>query len=333
MSVFERFPIDSLFTRLEHRGRDLHPDAFPGKKKYIVSDCDISPAIESKVGRVIRSLDEIPASEIPQSVFYVCFACDSNALPVLRKIKEHGGQFVPNQHYEKTNYRFINRYAYDAMKWTWRQSERVGGWLEPSVHENVCEALELTKGVEGDYVEIGVYLGASALTAINYLRGLSQRHSRRRKAWLIDTFDGFNFEEAHGSFDVMWDNTHELARHGITMDFVRETLSAGNAGEADGDFELVQGNICADDLPAGVGTISVANIDVDLYESTVAALNKCAPRMAVGGIMICEDSTSTPGLYGAQLAMQEFIETDAGKCFLPVFKQGGYFLIKLAAAR
>jgi hypothetical protein len=46
-----------------------------------------------------------------------------------------------------------------------------------TVHENICEALEITKDVEGDYVEVGVYKGGSALTALNYLHQINSKKS------------------------------------------------------------------------------------------------------------------------------------------------------------
>ena len=93
-------------------------------------------------------------------------------------------------------------------------------------------------------------------------------------------------------------------------------------------FELIEANICAADLPASINKISVANVDVDMYEATRDALNKCAERIADGGIIICEDAAATPALYGAYLAMNEFLATPSGRRFIPVFKQGQYFLIK-----
>jgi hypothetical protein len=74
----------------------------------------------------------------------------------------------------------------------------------------------------------------------------------------------------------------------------------------------------------------VANIDVDLYEATKVALERVAPLVVLGGIIICEDPASTPGLYGAYVAMHDFLEgNEDGRKFLPVFKGGQYFLIKV----
>ena len=73
----------------------------------------------------------------------------------------------------------------------------------------------------------------------------------------------------------------------------------------------------------------MANIDVDMYEPTLAALHQVHPHMVTGGIIICEDPASTPSLYGALLAMQEFLDSPAGKCYTKIFKGAQYFLIKM----
>jgi len=92
---------------------------------------------------------------------------------------------------------------------------------------------------------------------------------------------------------------------------------------------MVQSNICAEELPKQITKIAVANIDVDIYDATKAAMEKVAPLIVRGGIMICEDPTSTPGLYGASVAMHDFLETPQGRKFMPLFKGGQYFLINI----
>ena len=77
-----------------------------------------------------------------------------------------------------------------------------------NTHENICEAIELTKNLEGDYVEIGVFEGGSALTTLNYLRLINLN----RRVFLLDTFEGFNYEESEKSLDVKWFKSHFIDR-------------------------------------------------------------------------------------------------------------------------
>ena len=325
MDTFQRFESASIFENLTHRTRNLDPSSFPGRKTYIVSDLEIPESARKNIGPVIRSLDGLSSKEIAQGVFYIAFQCDSDALPILKEIKAHNGTFVPHLQFSKTDYRFVNRTAFNAIQKTWARSDRVSHLLA-NVHENICEALELTSGLEGDYVEIGVYLGGSALTALNFMHEFRALHPEapQRKAWLLDTFDGFNYDEAKTSADTIWVDTHKLYGKAETIAYVNETLC-----DTGTDYELVAANICADELPTGIKRISVANIDVDMYEPTIAALNKVADLMPVGGIILAEDPTCTPGLYGALIALEEFLASEKGKSFYKLFKSGQYFLIKM----
>lgn len=313
-----RFDPARLFTRWDHRGQQFHPSNFP--HTVLVTDQPVPDETAAQFGAVLPSLDGLDRELFPRIRFFVYFLCDSDALPVIREIQAHGGSYIPHLDFSKTQYRFVNRHAHDAMQRTWALKDRVSH-LQAITHENLCEALDLTQDVPGDYVEIGVYLGGSALTALHYL----EETGSHRKAWLLDTFDGFNYAEADRSPDAIWAHTHGLYGVQGTMDHIRQTFAGITV-----PFELVAANICRDPLPAGVGAISVANIDVDMYEPTLAALHAVAPRLSPGGIIIAEDAASTPGLYGAYVAMHEFLASPAGQGFRPLFKQGQYFLMRRA---
>lgn len=331
MTEFQRIPTPELFCKLSmyepysDSTKDLSPAAFPGKFVYIVTDQEVPVDTVAKMGAlVLSSVDVLTDEQVSQSLFYLYFGCDSDALPTLRRLKAAGGTYVPHLNFTKTEYRFVNRMAHDALRSTWSKADRVSHLLM-AIHENICEALDITSRLSGHYVEIGVFRGGSALTALNYIDA-QQRSGigNSRKAWLLDTYEGFNYEEARSSSDALWSDTHKLYGREATMAHIRETLSHISA-----PFELVVSNICADALPAEIDRISVANIDVDMYEPTLAAYHKVAPLMEVGGVIIAEDPTSTPGLYGALLAMEEFLGSQVGQPFCKIFKGGQYFLVKM----
>jgi hypothetical protein len=320
--TFEPYDDQKLFDNIKE-----YPDAHQVEKsavrRYILSDRAVPVTTQQRLGPLIRSLDEITEKDIAGTVFYICFTYDSDALPALRKIKQHGGKFIPSPEFRKTSYRFTNRLVGEAMRKTWAQGERVSH-LDFNVHENICEAIEITSRLDGDYVEIGVYKGGSALTALNYMAGKQAAEGwSPRKVWLLDTFAGMSYPEAQTSIDRVWNNTHQLFGVKDTQDYLKTTLDTAGL-----PYQLVESNICADELPTAIGKIAVANIDVDVYEATLAAFYKVATRIVPGGIIIAEDPASTPFLYGAYLAMQEFLESDAGKPFLKLFKKGQYFLVK-----
>ena len=89
-----------------------------------------------------------------------------------------------------------------------------------NTHENICEAIELTKNLEGDYVEIGVFEGGSALTALNYLKQINLK----RRVFLLDTFEGFNYVESEKSLDVKWYKSHFIEKETETKKLLNDTL-------------------------------------------------------------------------------------------------------------
>ena len=324
-NIFQRYDESKIFYHLQQDGLDVSPSAFANKKIYVLSDINISNKILKYLGKLIHNLDNFSNEDIKSSAFYICFKFDEDALPLIKKIKDNNGIFIPHLSTEKTPYRFTNKLAYNALVKSWKKKERVSH-LRLDIHENICEALDMTKNVEGDYLEIGVYLGGSALTALNYLDELKSKNHNliKKEAFLFDTFDGFNYERAHKSSDAIWKNTHKLFGVEKTKNFISETFN--NVATK---YNLIENNIVKDDIPTCVKKISVANIDVDLYEPTIDSLSKVAPLISKGGgIIIVEDALSTPKLYGAYLAMNEFLETEMGKNFVPIHKVGQYFLIK-----
>ena len=73
----------------------------------------------------------------------------------------------------------------------------------------------------------------------------------------------------------------------------------------------------------------MCNIDVDIYDAVKSSLEKVSPLIVENGIIICEDFGHTPALGGANLSVREFLETDEGKKYIPIYMESGQmFLIK-----
>jgi hypothetical protein len=320
MSVHDRFDPNSLFREFQHREKDLSPEQY--EITYLVTDQIVADDVKSRFTRTVSSIESLNDDQISKIVFYIYFLCDSDAINILKRIHKFNGKFIPLLAFYKTNYRFIDRPTLEALHQTEILQDRVSHF-DYQVHENICEAINLTKNLEGDYVEIGVYMGGSALTALNYMDKLKRLAYKPKKVWLLDTFDGFEYEEAANSQDAMWAGTHKIFGVENIQAHLKETLDTAKI-----DYNLVVSNICKDDLPAEIKSIAVANIDVDVYEATLDGLNKVAPLIVKGGIIIAEDAASTPGLYGAYLALTEFLESDMGSNFISIFKNGQYFLIR-----
>ena len=180
--------------------------------------------------------------------------------------------------------------------------------------ENIFQALKASQTQEVNFVEIGTFKGDSASAALNYMK----KANINKKAYFIDTYEGFNYEQALKSNDTFWKESHK----NTSYDKVKERLTQyGNA-------TVVKGNIISDDLPAEIDKIYVANIDVDLYEAIKAALYKVKDKVVKNGIIIAEDYGHTPTLIGGQKAVDEFIEENKND-FIPLYMNSGQmFLIK-----
>ena len=90
-------------------------------------------------------------------------------------------------------------------------------------------------------------------------------------------------------------------------------------------------NIISDELPDEVRArgIAVANIDVDLHEAVLAALERISPHVTKYGIIVVEDPGHTPLLIGACLALKKFMENGGSDMFIPVVMDSGQtFLIR-----
>jgi hypothetical protein len=224
---------------------------------YIASD------IEFDIRNLrVFSIDEEVKHE--SSLVIIHYTIDTLALPVLEYLMEEKIRFIPIGSSSKKSSRFSDFNILDTLKRTQLKSDRISH-LSNIIHENICQALEYTRELEGDYVEVGVYKGGSAYSAMTYC----DINSIERRFYLIDTFDGFNYEESRISPDMIWKDTHKLFGVNETMDYLGETFS-----EYTGKYSLIPLNIIQGDLPKEIDKIAVANIDVDLYEATYEALVK-----------------------------------------------------------
>ncbi|NQV41132.1 MAG: hypothetical protein HQ506_02155 [Candidatus Marinimicrobia bacterium] len=192
----------------------------------------------------------------------------------------------------------------------------------PDQLANLMQAIDITKCVDGDYVEIGVFRGTSARLSFHYM---SASHIQR-KCYFMDTFAGFDYDSALSSADAHWQGTHNAS-----MDGVDKRLQA--IPEFDGaqpTYELVKSNIVSDNLPDGIESIAMCNIDVDIYDAVLMALKKTWPLISKRGICIVQDPGRTPLLGGAKLALDQFLSDIDSKECQPIYLESGQtFLIKL----
>ena len=224
-----------------YHGEDIHALIYEElvKKKinqktynniYILTDVDYKinfKKIKHLEIKKIKTTENLKKEEIESSFFFILFNSDDQVLPHLKNIIENKGFFKSLDYsYNKpsidfsraTSYRFVNKKCLKAIKKTFKQIKDTSGsnLTTLKTHENICEALEITKNVEGDYVEIGVYEGGSALTALNYLDQINLK----KKTYLLDTFEGFNYTDSENSSDVIWHKSHFIDNEEKTKVFL-----------------------------------------------------------------------------------------------------------------
>ncbi|HEX4823524.1 MAG TPA: TylF/MycF/NovP-related O-methyltransferase [Candidatus Polarisedimenticolaceae bacterium] len=172
----------------------------------------------------------------------------------------------------------------------------------------LAQLLRLVAHVPGDTAECGVNLGASS-----YLICRANAASRQEK-WHhgFDSFEGLSQPGAQdGSF---W--------KGGDLAVSLETAAANLAGFS--RCRLYKGWI-PERFPEVAGrSFSFVHVDVDIYEPTKASVEFFYPRLAVGGLLVCDDYgfTTCPG---ATRSIDEFLK-DKPEKMIALADGGGVFI-------
>jgi len=276
----------------------------------------------------VTSIDDIDTNLIKDCVFLLLFETDNEYLYHLDKIIKNDGKFTIfklfDKHFEEHNYMCTNNLALKTFNDVLLLKNEYFSrkiFKEKEMLQTLIQCIEITKNIEGDYVEIGVLLGSSACMGLTYM----QNADINRKSYFLDTYEGFNYNESEKSLDLHWNKTH---KNGEAEDIIKQ-ISNNLSHIKNKNFQLIKNNICNDNLPKDIKKIALANIDVDMLEAVESALEKVAPLIVRKGIIICEDATSIPGLIGAYYAMEKFLKTELGKKFIKLYLKSQYVLIKV----
>ena len=185
----------------------------------------------------------------------------------------------------------------------------------PPKLENIAEALLRVRNekVPGRYIEAGVALGGSAI-----LLGLLKPATVP-----LDLYDVFAMIPPPGPNDG--EDAHRRYEE------IRSGTSAGLGGDTyygyvDGLLDKVKANLRQFELdPEGgnircipglfehtlhpIGQVALAHIDCDWYDSVRICIERIAPQLAPGGIMIFDDYSS---YSGCRRAVDEWLQRDLG---------------------
>jgi hypothetical protein len=185
-------------------------------------------------------------------------------------------------------------------------------------------------GIEGDFVECGVWRGGNALIAADVFA----RTGAPGSICLFDTFAGMtapgeeDFAEADGSSPQ---ERYEESKRGDHSDWCYASLddvkkNFREAGLLSDRIRFIQGDVLEtlandDNLP---DRISVLRLDTDWYESTKKELEVLWPRLSRGGILMIDDYGHWGG---ARKAADEFF-TAEGRPFFNYIDYTGRLAVK-----
>jgi O-methyltransferase len=128
----------------------------------------------------------------------------------------------------------------------------------------------------GDMAEAGVFLGGTAIVMLAASPG--------KRLHLFDTFEGLPHGE--GYFEAgEWEGSIQDVRQNLSEYESRLAFHAGLFPESAAGLENL--------------TFSCVHLDLDLYDSTLAALEWFWPRMVSGGVLISHDYPFADGVVKA----------------------------------
>ena len=186
-------------------------------------------------------------------------------------------------------------------------------------YEGVAAAMLACKhavlaGIDGDFVECGVWRGGVSIAAKLTL----EAYGSDKKVWLFDTFAGMSEPTEHdrgtftGEVGVKIFSEQKRDDHVdwcyASLEDVQRNFERSGANMA--GVRFIKGDVAqtlADDgnLPSG---ISVLRLDTDFYESTKKELEVLYPRLAPRGSLLLDDF----GYWdGARKAVEEYFAGSA----------------------
>lgn len=307
----------------------IHKDV---KNKFLLTDTNFTFHKKFNIKK-IKSIKDLKNKNIKDFLFYIIFSNDSKASEEINLISKGKAKFYPLSYdwkklkfefTESSRYLYINENCAKAINKTFKiiNKTKILGNFDSSrlgSHENLCEAIELTKNLKGDILEVGVSTGTSGLTMLNYLN----LAKIKKKTYFMDTYSGFDYKEAEESSDIMWNGTHKIMTKKKWKSYLNKIFLPISK-----NYELIEGNVVRNRLPKKIKKISLVHLDVDMYEVVLGALIKIDPYIEKGGIILCEDAVYTPKLYGAYAGLENFLKSKRGSKYVSIFKKNHFLLFK-----
>lgn len=169
------------------------------------------------------------------------------------------------------------------------------GWDWPSVAHtmigekrlaNVRSLAEsvLGNGIEGDFIETGVWRGGACIL----MRAVLDAYSiKDRTVWLADSFEGLPPpDEAKYPADS-GDQFHTYSELSVSLEQVKQNFE--KYGLLDEQVKFIKGWFKDTLHHAQIHKLALLRLDGDMYESTMDALLALYDKVSVGGYVIVDD--------------------------------------------
>jgi hypothetical protein len=138
-------------------------------------------------------------------------------------------------------------------------------------------------GVEGDFIETGVWRGGACIFAKTLFDILGEN----RKVWVADSFEGLPKPNTELYPEDAGDDLYSLEQLRISLEQVQNNFK---------HFDLLDDNVkflkgwFKDTLPtAPIERLAIVRLDGDMYESTMDCLTNLYHKLSPGGFIIIDD--------------------------------------------
>ena len=147
-----------------------------------------------------------------------------------------------------------------------------------------CVETVLEEGIEGDFIETGVWRGG----AVIFMRGILKAYGvADRVVWAADSFAGLPAADRVRYPKESSVDFHDHAELAVSLERVQANIA--RYGLLDEQVRFIKGWF-RDTLPgAPIRKLAILRLDGDLYESTAVALNALYDRLSPGGFVIVDD--------------------------------------------
>ena len=176
---------------------------------------------------------------------------------------------------------------------------------------DICKEV-IEEGIEGDFVETGVWAGGSCMMMAYVLRECGEK----RNIYMYDTYEGMTEPD---DMDVKFNDDrpfHDKWKSNLTSSGVCKwnykseedvKLNMGRTKYPDSLIHLVKGKVEDTVKKDSHKKIAVLRLDTDFYSSTDHSMKNLYPRLKKGGYLIVDDYNCWKG---AKRAVDEYFGKD-----------------------